>query len=467
MAETVTNKPHISVVIAGHVDSGKSTTSGHLLFELGGIEEREMQKLRDEAALLNRSSFCFAFFMDKTKEERERGITIICTTKDFFTPTYHYTIIDAPGHRDFVKNMISGASQADVAVLMVPADGSFAVSLAKGNHKLGEVKGQTREHALLINLLGIKQLIVCVNKMDCDLAHYSQERFNEVKDEAINTLLRVGWPKAFIQQSVPIIPISGWEGDNLFKKSAAMDWWKGVTVKTLDGRTELIVTLHDALDKFVKIPKRPADLPVRIPISSIFNIKGAGDVITGKVEQGTLNKNDDVVFLPSHTNTNPCAGRVFSIEMHHKSIPSAICGYNVGLNIKGLNKDYMPKVGDILILKSDTTLKSPKKFHATVQVLDHPGELKCGYCPIVHVRTAKAPCKIVQLKWKKGKETNHQKVENPTYLKAADVAEVVFEVDPQHPIVVDKFENTEGLARIAIMDGSQAVMLGKVINVEF
>lgn len=206
---STTPKQHVSVVIAGHVDSGKSSLCGRLLFELGGISDREMQKLRDEAKALGKDSFCYAFYMDRLKDERERGITIVCTTKEFFTPTYHYTIIDAPGHRDFIKNMISGASQADVAVLMVPADGSFPVSLAKGDHKTGEVKGQTREHARLLNLIGVKQLIVCINKMDSDLANYSEERYVEIRDEVVNMLLKVGWNKNQINQSVPIVPISG------------------------------------------------------------------------------------------------------------------------------------------------------------------------------------------------------------------------------------------------------------------
>merc|ERR1712185_523786 len=161
---------HLSIVICGHGDSGKSTTTGRLIFELGGLPERELEKLKQEAERLGKGSFAFAFFMDRQKEERERGVTISCTTKEFFTEKWHYTIIDAPGHRDFIKNMISGAAQADVCCLMVPADGNFTTAIQKGNHKAGEVQGQTRQHARLINLLGVKQLIIGVNKMDTDTA---------------------------------------------------------------------------------------------------------------------------------------------------------------------------------------------------------------------------------------------------------------------------------------------------------
>jgi len=455
----------MSVVFTGHVDSGKSTTTGHLLFELGGIPAREMEKLKKEADELGKSSFCFAFYTDKTKEERARGITISCTTKDFYTPKYHWTIIDAPGHRDFMKNMISGASQADLGVLMVPADGNFTTSLAKGDRKSGEIKGQTREHARILNLLGIKQLVVCVNKMDT--CNYSQERFEEVKNEMINVLKRVGWPAAQVDNRIPIIPISGWSGDNLFAKSEKMPWWTGIDVKINPKESVHVTTLHDALDLFAQPTKRMVEKPVRMPLSGVLNIKGVGDILTGKIEQGTLKPGQEVVFLPSHTATNPCTGKVFSIEMHHQSVPVAECGFNVGVCVKGLNKDYKPKIGDIMVLKSDDTLKTPRRFHCTVQILDHPGELKPGYCPIIHCRTAKAPCKMVEIKWKHGKETGGQKVENPPFIKANETACIVFEVNPQHPIIVDKFENTEVLGRIAIMDGNEAVMLGKVTEVEY
>ena len=242
----------MSVVICGHVDSGKSTTTGHLLYQLGGINDREMAKLKTEAATIGKDSFCFAFFMDKTKEERARGITIMCTLKDFYTPKYHYTIIDAPGHRDFMKNMISGASQADVAILMVPSDGNFATSLAKGDAKAGEVKGQTREHARLLNLLGVKQLVVCINKMDSDVSQYKEARYNEIRDEVRNVLVRVGWRKDFVMASVPILPISGWKGDNLFQKFENMPWWTGVQVKAQDGSMVNVTTVHDALNEFTQ-----------------------------------------------------------------------------------------------------------------------------------------------------------------------------------------------------------------------
>jgi elongation factor 1-alpha len=456
-------KQHVSVVVCGHVDSGKSTTTGHLLFKLGGISERDLDKLKAEAQTIGKASFHFAFFLDKQKEERARGITISCATKEFFTPTYHYTIIDAPGHRDFIKNFMSGAASADVGLLLLPADGNFITSIAKGNHKEGEVQGQTRQHARLLNLLGIKQLIVAVNKMDSDSAKYSEERFNEVKEEVGNMLAQVGWNKVFLKESVPIIPISGYEGDNLIDVSTKMAWWKGVDCKTTSGDVVKVVTLHDALDKLVKIPKRPADAPLRIPISGIYKIKGVGDVITGRVEQGTLKPGVEVSFIPSSLLTN-AVGKVFSIEMHHNTVEAAGPGDNVGINIKGLTKEAMPKAGDVIVLKSDTSLGKVSKFTAQVQILDHPGELKVGYTPIGFIRTSHAPCKLLAINWKIGKETGGQKVANPPFIKANEMAEVVFQ--PTQPMALDSFDKCEGLARIAMMDGNSAIMLGKVTKVE-
>jgi elongation factor 1-alpha len=306
-------KGHVSIVICGHVDSGKSTTTGRLLYELGGIDERELAKLKQEAENLGKASFAFAFYMDRQKEERERGVTITCCTKEFFTERWHYTIIDAPGHRDFIKNMISGAAQADVALLMVPADGNFTTAIQKGDHKQGIIQGQTRQHSRLINLLGVKQIIVGVNKMDSDVAQYGKARYDEIADEMRNMLGKVGWKPDFVKDSVPVLPISGLYGDNLLKPSTNMAWWTGQKVKNLRNEEVQVVTLLDALNNMVSPPPREENKPVRVPISGIYKIKGVGDVLAGRVEQGVVEPNKEVVFLPTHTAANQCTGKVFSL----------------------------------------------------------------------------------------------------------------------------------------------------------
>lgn len=462
MSDTATGKQHLSIVICGHVDSGKSTTTGRLLFELGGIPEREMDKLREEAAALGKSSFAFAFYMDRAKEERERGVTIQCTTKEFFTEKWHYTIIDAPGHRDFIKNMISGAAQADVCLLMVPADGNFTTAIQKGDHKSAEIQGQTRQHARLLNLLGVKQLIVGVNKMDSDTAGYRKERYEEIANEMKHMLVRVGWKESFVNSSVPILPISGWIGDNLITPSTNMPWWSGMDVTNASGEKVRVHTLLEALNTFVVLPERKTDAPMRVPISGAYKIKGVGDVLAGRVEQGILKPGDEVVFLPTHTAANPCVGKVFTVEMHHKRVDKALPGDNVGMNIKGLDKNNMPRTGDVMILKSDNTLGPCKDFTAQIQTLDIPGEIKAGYTPIGFVRCGRSACRVKAINWKVGKETGGKKLEAPHSLKSNEMAEVVFE--PQQSLVVDSFNHCEGLSRIAFLDGNTAVMLGKIVK---
>merc|ERR1712022_72009 len=461
--ETMAEKTHMSVVICGHVDSGKSTTTGRLLFELGGIPEREMTKLKEEAERIGKGSFAFAFYMDTQKDERERGVTIKCTTKEFFTDAYHYSVIDAPGHRDFIKNMISGAAQADVGVLMVPADGNFTTAIQKGDHKQGIVQGQTRQHARLINLLGVKQLVIGVNKMDADLALYKEARYNEIRDEMKSMLVKVGWPKGFVEKKVPVLPISGWCGDNLLEKSSNMGWWKGQKVKISKEKAILVTTLKECLNDFVQPAQRDLDLAMRLPLSGVYKIKGVGDVLTGRVEQGAVKPGEEVKFLPTHTESTSCTGKVFTVEMHHKRIDYGSAGDNIGMNVKALNKENMPRVGDVMVYKNDDTLKTTKNFSAQVQILDIPGEIKCGYSPIGHVRCGRAACRLVKINWKMGKETGGEKAEGVTSLKTNDAAEAVFE--PQQPMVVDSFDKCEGLSRIAFMDGNSAVMLGKVVAV--
>merc|ERR1711975_122787 len=394
---------------------------------------------------------------------RERGVTIACTTKEFYTEKWHYTIIDAPGHRDFIKNMITGASQADCSLIMVPADGNFTTAIAKCNHKAGEIQGQTRQHARLINLLGVKQICIGVNKMDCDVAGYKQARYDEIGNEMKSTLIKVGWKKDFIEKNTPILPISGWMGDNLLKKSDNMGWWKGMDV-LYGSTTHHVEKLYDVFNDFFRVPERPSSAPMRMPVSGIYKIKGVGDVLAGRIEQGIVKPNEEVVFLPTHTAANPCTGKVFQIEMHHKAVPEAQPGDNVGMNIKNLDKQNMPRGGDVMIYKKDTSLAPVKSFNAQIQVLDIPNEIKTGYSPIGFVRCGRAACRITGFKWKMGKETGGKKMEEPHSLKSNEMAECVFE--PQQPLVCDSFKNCEGLSRIAFMDGNGVVMLGKVTSCE-
>jgi len=303
--------------------------------------------------------------------------------------------------------------------------------------------------------------------MDCDVAKYGEARYVEIRDEMINMLSKVGYNAATIAK-IPVIPISGWIGDNLIAKSANMGWWNGMEVNEADDKKKgkvQVVTLLDALEKMVTIPTRVTDKDMRMPVSGVYKIKGVGDVITGRVEQGKVQPGDEVEFLPTSTASKACTGKIFTVEMHHKSVPLAGPGDNVGLNVKGLDKTHMPRSGDVMILKKDQSLKICKSFNAQVQVLTHPGELKVGYTPIAFVRTGRSAVKISKINWKMGKATGNAKVEEPPSLKSNDVAEVIFE--PQQPFVCESFKVCEGLGRVAIMEGNSVIMLGKVTKVEY
>lgn len=455
MAALAERKEHISIVVTGHVDAGKSTTTGHLIFKLGGISQRDLAKLQEKADNLGKSSFAFAFYMDNQKEEQERGVTINCATKEFYTDSYHYTIVDAPGHRDYVKNMISGAGQADAALVLVPAEkGGFEAAIAKGNRATGEVEGQTRQHVRLLALLGVEQIIVGINKMDtCD---WSETRYNEIKDEFFKMLKDSGLKP----MKIPFIPYSGFHGENLIEKTDKMPWYKGWTANLSKDNKITGFTILDALEKLIKPPKRNTDGAVRIPISGICNIPGVGPVITGRVEQGVIKPDDQIEIVPR----NLSGLKMFKIQMHHKDYPEAIPGDNVGMQIKGFDKMNMPKAGDVIYKPSEGKLKPVKCFTAMINVQDHPGKLKNGFCPIVHVRTAKVSCKMTSIKWKSSKKTAGEKVESPPFIERGDNAEVVFE--PTKPFFVEPFAKTPGLGRIAVMDSNSLVMLGKVVATE-
>mmetsp|Transcript_31436 Transcript_31436/g.51046 ORF Transcript_31436/g.51046 Transcript_31436/m.51046 type:complete len:514 (+) Transcript_31436:25-1566(+) len=490
LRKDVADKPHLGVVIVGHVDAGKSTTTGHLLFELGTMDERAKADLIAKAKEMKKESFAFAFFMDKQKEERERGVTISCTTKEFHTTNFHYTVIDAPGHKDFIKNMISGASQADVALLMVPAKkGGFEAAIQKGDGSADAQKGQTRHHAELTKLLGIQQIMVGVNKMDEKSVKYDQARYKEIKKNMLSMLKQSGWKingklsKADKEKGkkkgpnlIPVIPISGWEGDNLIVPSKKMPWFnkKGWTATTPSGVKVKGETLFQALDQFVEPVTRDLTKPLRCPLSGVFKMS-AGTVITGRIEQGELEKEiktkTGVTGTPVKFYPSGLKAKVFSIEAHHRQQAKAVAGDNVGICIKGLPKNVFPKAGEVMTLASESPgVGKTKSFIVNVKIQDHPGKLKVGYTPLVLIRTAKAPCKVAKILWKVTKASQKQmkskkdldnfKENDAKFVQKGDLAEIEFE--PQMPMVVQKLSDCEGLGRVAVLESNSLVMIGKV-----
>ncbi len=416
------NKPHLNLVFIGHVDHGKSTTIGRLFFDLGLIDERTMAELKKIAEEKGKPGFEFAFLMDKLKEERERGITIDVAYRDFETQKYYFTIIDAPGHVDFVKNMITGASQADAAVLVVAAPEG--------------VMPQTREHAILAKTLGINQMIVAINKMD--MVNYDQKKFEEVKAQVEKLLKGLGYD----MNKVYFVPISAYYGDNVVKKSDKMPWWNGPT-------------LYELFDKLEE-PPRPIDKPLRIPIQDVYSIKGVGTVPVGRVESGVLKVGDKIIINPPGK-----TGEVKSIEMHHQPLQEAKPGDNIGFNVRGISKDEI-KRGDV-VGHPDNPPTVAARFKARIIVLNHPTAITAGYTPVFHIHTAQVACRIEKILQKIDPRTGQVVEENPQFIRTGDAALV--EVVPTKPVVVERFQDFGALGRFAIRDMSRTVAVGVVTEV--
>ncbi|MEA3254218.1 MAG: translation elongation factor EF-1 subunit alpha [Candidatus Altiarchaeota archaeon] len=416
------DKPHMNLVFIGHVDHGKSTLVGRLLYELGEVTEQTMKKYKDEASKLGKGTFEFAWVMDSLKEERERGLTIDIAHKKFQTQKTYFTIIDAPGHRDFVKNMITGASQADAAVLVVSA-------------KEG-IQPQTKEHAFLSRTLGIKQLLVGINKMDT--VDYNEARFNEVKDDMSKLLSGIGYKL----DEVTIIPISAYNGDNLKEKSDKTPWYKGKT-------------LLASLDDF-KPPEKPVDKALRLPVQDAYTITGVGTVPVGRVETGVMKPGMKVVFMPSGV-----SGEVKTIEMHHEQLSQALPGDNIGFNVRGVGKKDI-KRGDVLG-PVDNPPTVAEDFTAQIVVLQHPSAITVGYTPVFHIHTTQVACTFLELVKKLDPKTGDTLEENPQFLKAGDVA--VVKLKPTKLLCLEAAKDFPQLGRFAVRDMGTTVAAGMVLSV--
>mgnify|MGYP005847800733 CR=1 FL=1 len=404
-------KEHMNLAFIGHVDHGKSTLVGHLLLQAGAIAEQQLAEGEDK----------FRFVMDRLSEERERGVTIDLAHAKFETDKYEFTIVDCPGHRDFVKNMITGASQADAAVLVVAVDDG--------------VMPQTKEHVFLSRTLGINQLIVAINKMD--LVNYDEEKFNALKDEVAALIKTVGYKPS----DVEFIPLSAFEGDNITSKSENTPWYKGKT-------------LVEALDD-LEAPEKPVDLPLRIPIQDVYSITGVGTVPVGRVETGVLKKGENVIFEPAGV-----SGEVKSIEMHHEMIEQAEPGDNIGFNVRGVGKNDIRR-GDVAG-HLDNPPKVAKEFTAQIVVLQHPGVITVGYTPVFHCHTAQVACTFLELVQKMNPATGQVEEETPDFLKTGNAA--VVKVKPTKPLVIEKIKDIPHMGRFAIRDMGQTVAAGMCID---
>jgi len=415
-------KPHLNLAIIGHIDHGKSTLVGRLLFETGAVPQHVIDGYRKEAESKGKGTFEFAWVMDNLKEERERGITIDIAHKRFDTPKYYFTIVDCPGHRDFVKNMITGASQADAAVLVVAA--------SEG------VQEQTKEHVFLARTLGISQLIIVINKMDA--VNYDQKRFDAVKADVTALLKMV----AYKPEDMLFIAASAFQGVNIAKKSDKTPWYKGPTIL-------------EALDT-LKEPEKPTTLPLRLPIQDVYSISGVGTVPVGRVETGILKKGMTIIFMPANK-----TGEVKSVEMHHEEIPQAVPGDNVGFNVRGVAKNEIRR-GDV-VGPVDNPPTVADEFTAQIVILFHPSAITVGYTPVFHCHTAQVACTLTALKKKLDPRTGQVKEENPTFLKTGDAA--IVQIKPSRPLVIEKIKEIPPMGRFAIRDMGSTIAAGMCIDI--
>merc|ERR1712183_531120 len=438
------DKIHINIVVIGHVDSGKSTTTGHLIYKCGGIDKRTIEKYEKEAQESGKGSFKYAWVMDKLQSERERGITIDIALWKFETQKYYVTIIDAPGHRDFIKNMITGTSQADCAVLIIASGvGEFEAGISKD--------GQTREHALLAYTLGVKQLIVAVNKMDSTEPPYSQSRFEEIQKEVSGFIKKVGYNPV----AVPFVPISGWHGDNMLKTSDNMSWYKGWNVERKEGKASG-TTLLEALDSVIP-PARPTDKPLRLPLQDVYKIGGIGTVPVGRVETGIIKPGIVVTFAPVGLQTE-----VKSVEMHHETLPEAVPGDNVGFNVKNVSVKELRR-GFVCSDSKRDPAQGTESFNAQVIVLNHPGQISAGYSPVLDCHTAHIACKFSELKEKIDRRSGKKMEDNPKFVKSGDAAIVTLK--PSKPMTVEAYSEFPPLGRFAVRDMRQTVAVGVIKSV--
>jgi elongation factor 1-alpha len=422
------DKPHMNLVIIGHVDHGKSTLVGQTLLQTGQFPAHMVEKYKEEAKAKGKESFALAWIFDNLKEERERGVTIDVAHKRFDTDKYYITIIDAPGHRDFVKNMITGTSQADAAVLVV--------AVPEG------IMAQTKEHMFLARTLGVKQMIVALNKMDDTKPPYDKARYEQVKSDVDKLAKSVGYKEDQIQY----IPVSAFTGDNV-KEKGKIDWWDGPTfLKAIDN-----FTLED----------KPTNLPLRWPVQDVYTIKGVGTVPVGKVETGILKPGMQLIFKPS-MKPGGATGECKTIEMHHEQLSQAVPGDNVGVNLRGVSKNEIRR-GDVAGPTSDPPTVA-KSFTAQIMVLNHPSVITKGYTPVFHCYTAQVACRFDEIKKKLDPRTGAVKEENPDFIKTGDAA--IVKIVPTRPMVIESSKKIPQLGRFAIRDMGTTVAAGICLEVE-
>lgn len=425
-------KPTINVVVIGHVNAGKSTIAGHLIYRFGTIDDQKIKSLEKKNDKFEKKPSNYAWLFDESTSERELGCTINASLKSYESPKFKFNMIDTPGRREFIKEMIMGTSQADVGLLVVDAsEGEYGSDV--------DCSKQTEEHGLLAYTLGVKQMVVVINKMDDDSVNFSEDRWKKIRSDCASYLKKIGYKP----MKIPFIPISGLLGDNLSSKSINMQWYGGQT-------------LLEALDN-VPAPKRPTSKPLRIPIQELRIKEGIGVILVGRIEGGLVKVGANVQFAPT-----AARGIVERIEINFQTVKRAISGEIVTIIVKGVLNDCLKNIPSGAVLSSCDTLpaKEISTFEAQMVIMNHPGKIFKGYTPTLHCHTLHTPCTILNIEEILDQRTGKIVTRNPDSVQAGDVC--IVKMETKFPICIEQFKDYPRLGRFAVRDMEQTVAVGVV-----
>lgn len=427
------NKRHLNVVFIGHVDAGKSTIGGQILFLSNQVDDRTIQKYEKEAKDKSRESWYMAYIMDTNEEERVKGITVEVGRAHFETETTRFTILDAPGHKSYVPNMISGASQADIGVLVISArKGEFETGYEKG--------GQTREHVQLAKTLGVSKLLVVVNKMDDPTVNWSKERYDEIESKMIPFLKSSGYN---VKKDVQFLPISGLLGVNMKTKldRNICPWWNGSC-------------LFEALDAIEGPPRDPKG-PFRMPIIDKF--KDMGTVVMGKVESGSICESESLIVMP-----NKASVKVLAIFIDDNRVKRAGPGENLRVRLSGIEEEDI--LSGFVLSSIAKPIVAVTEFIAQLVFLESLDNaiFTAGYKAVLHIHSVVEECEIVELLQQIDPKTRKPMKKKVLFVKNGAI--VVCRIQVNNLICIEKFSDFAQLGRFTLRTEGKTVAVGKVTD---
>ncbi|KXN90256.1 Eukaryotic peptide chain release factor GTP-binding subunit [Leucoagaricus sp. SymC.cos] len=424
------SKEHLNIVFIGHVDAGKSTMGGNILFVTGMVDKRTMEKYEKEAKEAGRESWYLSWALDSTPQERSKGKTVEVGRAYFETGARRYTILDAPGHKTYVPSMISGAAQADVAVLVISSrKGEFETGFEKG--------GQTREHIMLVKTAGVSKLVIVINKMDDPTVQWEKARYDEIKDKLTPFVKAAGFnPKTDIY----FLPVSAYTGANLKDpvSKSICSWWDGPSVLGY-------------LDKMPMVDRK-INAPLMMPVSEKY--KDMGTIVVGKIESGHIRKGDSLLLMPNKESVEVAA--IYN-EMEEE-VDRSLCGDNVRIRIRGVDdEDISP--GFVLTSPSQP-IHSVRHFEAQLAILEHKSIICAGYSAVLHVHTLSEEIVLSKLLHYFDRATGRKSKKPPQFAKKGQ--KIVALIETPAPICIEKFADYPQLGRFTLRDEGRTIAIGKV-----